>query len=109
MFRARDVNEFNDMYNTHLEHRDILREFYFSSQRAKQKRRYELQKRKFIDRFCLAERRFAASDVKSVRPIMFVGDRDLSVGSRIKGFMRYNGHWKPKKHSVCTTVCVTNE
>ncbi|CEG79070.1 hypothetical protein RMATCC62417_13583 [Rhizopus microsporus] len=45
MSRARDVNEFNDMHNTYLEHRDILRGFYFSPQRAKQKRRYELQKR----------------------------------------------------------------
>ncbi|CEG79069.1 hypothetical protein RMATCC62417_13582 [Rhizopus microsporus] len=40
---------------------------------------------------------------------MFVGDRGLSVGSRIKGFMRYGGHWKSKKHSLYTTVCITNE
>jgi hypothetical protein len=92
MFRARDVNEFNDMYNTYLEHRNILREFYFSSQRAKQKRIYELQKHRYIDRLCSAEHRFVASDVKGVRPIMFVGDRGLSISSRIKRFMRYGGH-----------------
>ncbi|KAL4206359.1 hypothetical protein AB4K20DRAFT_1773551, partial [Rhizopus microsporus] len=106
MSRTRDVNE---MYNMYLEHRDISREFYFSPQRAKQKRSYKLQKRRYIDRLCSAERQYAVSDVKGVRPIMFVGDRGLSIGSRIKGFMRCGGHWKPKKHSLYATVCITNE
>ncbi|PHZ16055.1 uncharacterized protein RHIMIDRAFT_310696, partial [Rhizopus microsporus ATCC 52813] len=75
---------------------------YFSPQRAKQKRRYELQKHRYIDRLCSAERRFAASDVKGVRPTIFVGDHGLSVGSRTKGLMHYGGHWKPKKYSLYT-------
>ena len=40
---------------------------------------------------------------------MFVGDRGLSISSRIKGFMCYGGQWKPKKHNFYTAVCITNE
>ena len=44
-----------------------------------------------------------------MRPITFVSDRGLSIGSRIKAFIRYGSHWKPKRHSLYTTVCITNE
>ncbi|KAI8880038.1 hypothetical protein K501DRAFT_152370, partial [Backusella circina FSU 941] len=41
--------------------------------------------------------------------ILFVGDRGYGVGSRIKGFLKYGGKWKPKKHTLYTSVCITNE
>ncbi|KAI9474258.1 MAG: hypothetical protein EXX96DRAFT_509403 [Benjaminiella poitrasii] len=40
---------------------------------------------------------------------MFVGDRGFGVGSRIQGHLRYGGNWKTQKHSLYTSVCVTNE
>ncbi|KAI9470663.1 MAG: hypothetical protein EXX96DRAFT_585315 [Benjaminiella poitrasii] len=40
---------------------------------------------------------------------MFVGDRGFGVGSRIQGHLRYGGNWKAQKHSLYTSVCVTNE
>ncbi|KAI9477872.1 MAG: hypothetical protein EXX96DRAFT_484224 [Benjaminiella poitrasii] len=40
---------------------------------------------------------------------MFVGDRGLGIGSRLKGHLRYGGNWKPVKNSLYTSVLVTNE
>ncbi|KAI9486373.1 MAG: hypothetical protein EXX96DRAFT_496206 [Benjaminiella poitrasii] len=40
---------------------------------------------------------------------MFVGGRGLDVDSRIQGHLRYGGNWKAQKHSLYTSVCVTNE
>ncbi|KAI8646506.1 hypothetical protein BD408DRAFT_270765 [Parasitella parasitica] len=40
---------------------------------------------------------------------MFVGDRGLGIGSLTKGFLRYGGHWKPKKNSLYSTELYTNE
>ncbi|ORE11475.1 hypothetical protein BCV72DRAFT_197766, partial [Rhizopus microsporus var. microsporus] len=50
--------------------------FYYSPSRLKQKRAYELQKRKYTARLCSDERRYATSSRK-MKPIMFVGDRGL--------------------------------
>ncbi|ORE04372.1 hypothetical protein BCV72DRAFT_182345, partial [Rhizopus microsporus var. microsporus] len=36
-------------------------------------------------------------------------DRGLDVGSRIKGYMRYDDPWKALKHSLYTSVCITNQ
>ncbi|RCH89595.1 hypothetical protein CU097_009212 [Rhizopus azygosporus] len=54
------------------------------------------------------ERRYATSS-KKVKLIMFIDGRGLDIGPRIKGYMRYGGHWKPLKHSLYTSVCITNE
>ncbi|KAI9482747.1 MAG: hypothetical protein EXX96DRAFT_453159, partial [Benjaminiella poitrasii] len=40
---------------------------------------------------------------------MFVGDRGLGIGSRLKGHLKYGGNWKPVKNSLFTPVLVTNE
>ncbi|ORE02002.1 hypothetical protein BCV72DRAFT_235454 [Rhizopus microsporus var. microsporus] len=75
---------------------------------SKQKRAYELQKRKYTERLCSDERRYATSST-NVKLIMLVGSRGLGVGSRIKGYMRYGSYWKPLRHSLYTYVCITNE
>ncbi|CAO3656709.1 unnamed protein product [Mucor hiemalis] len=41
--------------------------------------------------------------------VMFIGDRGTGVGSRLKGFLKYGGKWKPTTHSKYSTVCYTNE
>ncbi|ORE01445.1 hypothetical protein BCV72DRAFT_236348 [Rhizopus microsporus var. microsporus] len=105
---ARKLEHLNELHNTYIEHKHIIRNFYYLSSRLKQKRAYELQKRKYTDRLCSDERRYATFSRK-VKPIMFVGDRGLGIGSRIKGYMRYGGYWKPLKHSLYTYVCITNE
>lgn len=40
---------------------------------------------------------------------MFVGDQGTGFGSRIKGFPRYGGGWRPQIHGGYSTVYVTNE
>ncbi|KAI9486687.1 MAG: hypothetical protein EXX96DRAFT_627135 [Benjaminiella poitrasii] len=40
---------------------------------------------------------------------MFVGDRGLGIGSRLKGHLKYGGRWKPIKNSPYTSVLITNE
>ncbi|CEP10874.1 hypothetical protein [Parasitella parasitica] len=40
---------------------------------------------------------------------MFVGDRGLGIGSRVKGFQKYGGRWKPQKNSLYSSVLITNE
>lgn len=85
-----------------------LRKFYYSSKRMKKKRTKELKKKKYVDRLC-SEERYFVSPVKDRKRVMFVGDRGLAVGSRLKGFLRYGGLWKPKQHSRYAAVCVTNE
>ncbi|KAK4517512.1 uncharacterized protein ATC70_000851 [Mucor velutinosus] len=40
---------------------------------------------------------------------MFIGDRGLCVGSRLKGHLKYGGKWKPRLHSSVATVHTTNE
>ena len=70
-----------------------LRKFYYSSKRMK-KRTKELKKKKYVDRLC-SEERYFVSPVKDRKRVMFVGDRGLAVGSRLKGFMRHGGLSKP--------------
>ncbi|KAI8376814.1 hypothetical protein BD560DRAFT_453707 [Blakeslea trispora] len=40
---------------------------------------------------------------------MFVGDRGYGIGSSIRGHVRLGGSWKPNKHSLYTSVCITNK
>ncbi|RCH98903.1 hypothetical protein CU098_011304, partial [Rhizopus stolonifer] len=59
----------------------------------------ELKNKKYVDRLCRKERYFVLP-VEDRKRIIFVGDRGLAVGSRLKGFMRYGGGlWKPKRRS----------
>ncbi|CEG74498.1 hypothetical protein RMATCC62417_09702 [Rhizopus microsporus] len=102
------LSKFDTTSARNLEHKHIIRNCYYSPSRLKQKRAYELQTRKYTNRLCSDERRYATSSRK-VMPIMFVGDCGLGIDSRIKGYMRYGGHWKPLKHSLYTSVCITNE
>ena len=105
---VRNLEHLNELHNTYIEHKHIIWNFYYSPSRLKQKRVYELQKRKYADRLCSDERRYATSSRKA-KPIMFVGDRGLGIGSRIKGYMRYGGHWKPLKHNTYTSICITSK
>ncbi|KAG1445632.1 hypothetical protein G6F56_009846 [Rhizopus delemar] len=96
-----------DDWKTNMESNFIeLRKFYYSSKRMK-KRTKELKK-KYVDRLC-SEERYFVSPVKDRKRVMFVEDRGLAMGSRLKGFMRYGGLWKPKQHSRYAAVYVTNE
>ncbi|KAI8890559.1 hypothetical protein K501DRAFT_168406 [Backusella circina FSU 941] len=40
---------------------------------------------------------------------MLIGDRELGIESPIKKFLKYGGHWKPKKHGCYTSVAIKNE
>ncbi|CEG69214.1 hypothetical protein RMATCC62417_05327 [Rhizopus microsporus] len=104
----RSVDELNNWYNGRVTHQDVLRDFNYSRQRVRQVRTYELQKRKYIDKLCSQERSYVTSSSKKPS-IMFIGDSELCFGSSIKGYQRYGGHWKPIKHSLYTSVCITSE
>ncbi|CEJ02966.1 hypothetical protein RMCBS344292_16958 [Rhizopus microsporus] len=104
----RSVDELDNWYNGRVTHQDVLRNFYYSRQRVRQLRTYELQKRKYIDRLCSQARSYVTSSSKK-SSIMFIGDSGLCFGSSIKGYQRYGGYWKPIKHSLYTSVCITSE
>ncbi|PHZ15670.1 uncharacterized protein RHIMIDRAFT_248802 [Rhizopus microsporus ATCC 52813] len=73
---ARNLEHLNELHNMYIEHKHIIRNFYYSPSRLKQKRAYELQKRKYTDRLCSNERRYATSSRKTELTI-FAGDRGL--------------------------------
>jgi hypothetical protein len=87
----RNIEELNNWYNGRITHQDVLRDFYYSRQRVRQLRTYELQKRKYIDRLCSQERSYVTSSSKKPS-IMFIGDSGLCFGSSIKSYQRYGGH-----------------
>lgn len=102
------VSEVDDWKEAVAPDIDKLRNFYYSPKRIKKKRTKELKKRKYIDRLCEKER-YHVSPLKNVKKIMFVGDRGYGIGSKLKGFNRCGGIWKPKQHSRYLAACITNE
>ncbi|KAL4213693.1 hypothetical protein AB4K20DRAFT_1975175 [Rhizopus microsporus] len=90
---VRNLEHLNELHNTYIEHKHIIQYFYYSP---------KLQKRKYTDRLCSDKRKYATSSRK-VKPITFVGGCGLGIGSRIKGYMRYGGHWKPLKRRLYTS------
>lgn len=106
--QATTFEDLEHRYKEQIRNRNNFRRFYYSKNRSNQQYTYELQKTKYIDRLCSREREFLKQDRKNCM-IMFVGDRGEGIGSRIKGFLKYGGKWKPKIHSRYCSVCVTNE
>ncbi|KAI9262468.1 hypothetical protein EDC94DRAFT_94556 [Helicostylum pulchrum] len=100
--------DIDNWYEKQKSTRDPLRNFYYSSKSNKRKRTYELQKQKYVDQLCSKERKYVSSSGNTV-PILFVGGRGYGIGSRLKGHSRQGGIWKPKKHGLYTSVCITNE
>ncbi|KAI9245943.1 hypothetical protein EDC94DRAFT_590316 [Helicostylum pulchrum] len=66
-----------------------IRDFYYSKNMVKQRRRSELSLQRTKDRVCSEERKFVGNKSKSV---MFIGDRGYGVGSNIKGHIKYGDH-----------------
>ncbi|KAG1176861.1 hypothetical protein G6F70_003074 [Rhizopus microsporus] len=106
--KGESVARLEEWYQQTVSHREQLRNFYYSPTRVRQKRTYELQRRRYIDKLCSNEHRYVKGSDKS-QHIMFVGDRGYCVGSTIKGHLKYGGQWKPRKNSLYTLVCITNE
>ena len=102
------VARLEEWYQRTARHREQLRNFYYSPARVRQNRTYELQRRRYIDKLCFNERRYATGSDKS-QHIMFVGDRGYYVGSTIKGHLKYGGQWKSRKNSLYTSICITNK
>ncbi|PHZ13976.1 uncharacterized protein RHIMIDRAFT_290759 [Rhizopus microsporus ATCC 52813] len=57
---------------------------------VRQKRTYELQRRRYTDELYSNERRYATGSDKS-QHIMFVGDGGYCIGSTIKRHLKYRG------------------
>lgn len=105
---AQTTADIDCWYDKQKSSRGLSRDFYYSPKQMKRSRTYELQKQKYIDRLCSKEREYVSSS-ENTTPIMFVGDRGYGIGSAIKGHSRQGGVWKPRKHSLYTSVCITNE
>lgn len=108
MLSAQTIADIDCWYDKRKSSRGLLRVFYYSPKRMKRRRTCELQKQKYIDRLCSKGREYVSSSENTI-PIMFVGDRGYGIGSVIKGHSRQGGVWKPQKHSLYTSVCITNE
>lgn len=114
---AQDLDQIDNRYRQQLAQRQTIRQFYHTQTKAKQRRYYEYTKRKQIDILCSQERKYIKSEDgeyikkrdRHNQSILFIGDRGTGVGSRIKGHLRYGGHWKSNNHSLYTSVCITNE
>ncbi|KAI8364375.1 hypothetical protein BD560DRAFT_333256 [Blakeslea trispora] len=92
-------------YNVYQEHKNTLRNFYYSSARNRSKKRYEMRQEKTFDRTCSAERRYGQQQQqRQALHIMFVGDRGYGIGSSIRRHVRLGGSWKPKKHKSLKTI-----
>lgn len=104
LVNVNSIEQFDARLNVHTNHRQTLRNFYHSSEFANDVRKFEIQRQKCLDTFCSQERKHSDKN-----PIMFIGDRGYGVGSRVKGFLKYGGKWKPSKHERYTSVLVTNE
>lgn len=93
------------------QHRDLLRSFYYSESVNRRKRRQVKRRKRYLDIICSDEREFinGGRDKEKGAVVLFVGDRGYATGSRIKGFLRYGGKWKPFLHARYTTTLITNE
>ncbi|KAG2197763.1 hypothetical protein INT46_005749, partial [Mucor plumbeus] len=92
----------------YFQYRGLMREFYYSNTITNKRRSKELRRQKFLDQACSNERIFINQGQRG-NTIAFVGDRGYSVGSRIKGFNKYSGKWKPQNHSRYISAIITNE
>jgi hypothetical protein len=70
-----------------------------------------LRRNKYIDRLFSKERNHRLNQVEkqNKRLLMLVGDLGLGIGSRLWGFIKYGGKWKPQKNSLYSSVFYTNE
>jgi hypothetical protein len=100
-----------EAYIQQANNRNILRNFYQTSKESHVKHKAEIINRSFRDSWCTKERKAMNTNQRKARKtlIMFIGDRGTDVGSRVKGFRRYGGHWKEGVYGLNTPVCVTNE
>lgn len=46
---------------------------------------------------------------KTKKVLMFIDDRGIGVGPRIKGFGWYGGRWKENIYGEVVNVCIINE
>ena len=99
------VGELQEAISHHCNAREKLRLFYYSNSQRKQRRRMELEKRRFYDK--LAEVKRKSSDAK--RSTVIIGGRGHGIGSRIKKHHRFGGHWKESKHGLYTSTVIANE
>jgi hypothetical protein len=105
---CKDHEHMQTWYDYRLKGRALHRRFYYNKRYITKKRQYTYKKRRYYDRICAKERRYA-SGIKSRVLVMFIGDRGYGVNSTIKGHLKYGGFWKAKKHSFYATVAVINE
>jgi hypothetical protein len=105
---ATTVSELDDMYKHYSRVKDQLRSFYYSNTFSRKRKQLEyIYKKKYIDNLCAFERRIMSNG--HTTPMIFVGDRGICVGSRIKGHLKMGDHRKPIIHGRYTPVFITNE
>ncbi|CEG82306.1 hypothetical protein RMATCC62417_16392 [Rhizopus microsporus] len=102
------VEEVQEICNKQRQYRPVFRSFYKSKTEANNTRFLEIQSKKYWHKVCSSERWFVRKQrdtATKAKPIMFIGDRGIGVGSRIKKRLRYGGTWKQKLHRQETHVC----
>ncbi|KAI8091297.1 uncharacterized protein B0P05DRAFT_259984, partial [Gilbertella persicaria] len=74
-----------------LNHRKEFRDCYASSKRANAIGRNELQNAHVHLKICNQEKKLVQKEDPKSKACLFVADRSLGIGSRIKGHRRYGG------------------
>ncbi|KAK4521530.1 uncharacterized protein ATC70_012146 [Mucor velutinosus] len=95
VFRAKEVEDVMSNLDAHRSNGQALRAFYHSKKQNTLSNRVEYIGRRFRSRFASCERSFCAGVRPQTSLTMFVGDRGLCVGSRLKGHLKYGEKWKP--------------
>ncbi|KAK4509272.1 uncharacterized protein ATC70_007622 [Mucor velutinosus] len=109
VFRAKEVEDVISNLDAHRSNGQALRAFYHSKKQNTLSNKTEHIDRHFRSCFASRERSFCAGVRPQTSLTMFIGDRGLCVGSRLKGHLKYGGKWKPRLHSSVATVHTTNE
>ncbi|OAD01350.1 hypothetical protein MUCCIDRAFT_112793 [Mucor lusitanicus CBS 277.49] len=109
VFRAKHVEDVMSNLAAYRNNGPALRSFYHSKKMTILSNKVEHTDVRFRSRFASRERSFCAGGRPQTHLTMFIGDRGLCVGSRLKGHMKYGGKWKPRLHSSVAKVHTTNE
>ncbi|CAO3655061.1 unnamed protein product [Mucor fragilis] len=109
VFRASVLEDIRSNLAKYKSSGPALRAFYHSKKMNTLTNKVEYIDRRFRSRFASSERAFCTGGRPQTCLTMFIGDRGLCVGSRLKGHLKYGGKWKPRLHQAVATVCTTNE
>jgi hypothetical protein len=103
-----NTKSIDDDVRLYIYRRHLLSEFYYGNTMVINNIALELQRQTYKHILCSEERRRVQGFNKGLL-VLFIGNKEYCINSRIKGFQKYGGLWRPKIHAQYTTASITNE